>query len=55
MNRLFDGDPMIEKLRREHPLKGPDPKRGESLEKWAERYLDYVRRKHREDNQNGNS
>lgn len=45
-NKLFDNDPIMLKLRDEHPKQGPDPKPGESLEHWAERYMVYIRRKY---------
>lgn len=46
MKKAFDDDPIILKLREEHPKQGPDPLPGESLEDWAERYLVYVRKKY---------
>ena len=46
MNKKFDGDPIIEALRASHPKQGPDPEPGESLDKWAERYMAYVRKKY---------
>ena len=45
MANLLKDDPLMEKLRREHPKSGPDPKPGESLDIWAERYMKYVREK----------
>lgn len=46
MNKKFGGDPIIEALRASHPKQGPDPKPGEPLDQWAERYLEYVRKKY---------
>ena len=46
MNKNFNGDPIIEALRQSHHKQGPDPKPGESLEHWAERYMQYVRKKY---------
>ena len=45
-NKAFDNDPIIMALRQQHPKQGPDPLPGESLEHWAERYLEYVRKKY---------
>lgn len=45
-NSKFDSDPVIIELRKQHPKQGPDPKPGESLDKWAERYMEYVRKKY---------
>ena len=46
MSKVFDDDPLFEDLRKKHPKSGPDPKPGESLDIWAERYIQYVRIKH---------
>lgn len=46
MNKKFDDDPVIMRLRKQHTKQGPDPKPGEPLDKWAERYMEYVRKKY---------
>lgn len=46
MKKVFDDDPIMEKLRAEHPKHGPDPLPGESIDEWAERYMKYVRKKY---------
>ena len=46
MNETIKDDPLMVELRKRHPKSGPDPKRGESLEIWAERYMKYVRDKY---------
>ncbi len=46
MNKDFNNDPIIQDLRKKHKKQGPDPKPGEPLDRWAERYLEYVRKKH---------
>jgi hypothetical protein len=46
MNKDFDNDPIVKALREKHKKQGPDPKPGESLDKWAERYMEYVRKEH---------
>ena len=46
-NKMFDDDPIVLALRKSHPKKGPNPRSGESLEHWAERYLIYVREKYK--------
>ena len=45
-NHKFDNDPIICDLRKRYPKKGPDPKPGEDINKWAERYMEYVRKKY---------
>ena len=45
-NSKFDNDPVIVELRKKHPKQGPDPKPGEPLNEWAERYMEYVRKKY---------
>lgn len=45
-NKNFDDDPVITELRKKHPKQGPDPKRGESIEQWAGRYMEYIRKKY---------
>lgn len=44
--KIFDNDPLIEELRERYPKNGPDPEPGEPLDQWAERYLEYVRKKY---------
>lgn len=46
MNKNFNNDPIIQDLRKKHKKQGPDPKPGEPLNQWAERYLEYVRKKY---------
>lgn len=47
MKKKFgDDDPIIIELRKQHPKQGPDPFPGESLDDWAERYMEYVRKKY---------
>ena len=46
MNKSLKDDPLMVELRKQHPKSGPDPKPGESLDIWAERYMKYVREKH---------
>ena len=46
MNKKFNDDPVIMRLRKQHIKQGPDPKPGETLDIWAERYMKYVREKH---------
>ena len=46
MNKKFDNDPVVIRLREQHPKQGPDPEPGESLDEWAERYMKYVRNKY---------
>ena len=41
-----DLEHIMERLRKEHPKQGPDRKPGESLEHWADRYMEYVRKKY---------
>lgn len=45
-NSKFNNDPVIVELRKKHPKQGPDPKSGEPLNEWAERYMEYVRKKY---------
>ena len=45
-NPKFDNDPVIVALRESHPKQGPDPLPGEPLDQWAERYMEYVRKKY---------
>lgn len=45
-DKRFDDDPLMLELRKKHPKQGPDPKPGEKIEIWAQRYMDYVRKKH---------
>jgi len=47
-NKMFDKDPFMVQLRKDHPKQGPNPRPGESMEHWAERYMVYVREKHKE-------
>ena len=47
MNKMFNGDPIIEDLRKRYPKRGPDPKPNESMEQWAERYMKYADIMHR--------
>ena len=46
-NPKFDNDPIILELREKYPKNGPDPEPGEDINHWAERYLEYVRKKYR--------
>ena len=46
MNKNFNDDPIILALRESHLKQGPDPEPGEPLDKWAERYMEYVRKKY---------
>ena len=46
MSQKLNDEPFIIELRKKHPKQGPDPKPGEPLDKWAERYMEYVRRKY---------
>lgn len=39
-------DPIMIELRKKHPKQGPDPRPGEPLDKWAERYIEYVHKKY---------
>ena len=48
MNKAFNNDPVINQLRKQYPKQGPDPKPGENLDHWAERYLEYVREKYKD-------
>ena len=45
-NKKFDNDPIIVALREKYPKNGPDPMPGESMEHWAERFMNYVRKIH---------
>lgn len=45
MDKTFNHDPLIVELRKRYPKKGPNPHSGESLDHWAERFLEYVRKK----------
>lgn len=44
MKRL-PNDPIIEAMRAKYPKKGPNPKPGEDIDHWAERYLKPLRSK----------
>ena len=44
--QLLKDDPLMAELRERYPKSGPDPLPGESLEDWAERFMDYVRKKY---------
>lgn len=46
MSQKLKDEPFIIELRKKHPKQGPDPKPGEPLDKWAERYMSYVRQKY---------
>lgn len=46
MSQKLNDEPFIIELREKHPKQGPDPKPGEPLDKWAERYMEYVRKKY---------
>lgn len=46
VNKNFDDDPIITELRKKHPKQGPDPKQGEPIDKWAERFMNYIRKKY---------
>ena len=46
MKKSMGNDPIMEKLRHEHPKQGPDPLPGEDLDHWAERYMKNVRKKY---------
>ena len=46
MNKKFDDDPVILTLREQHPKNGPNPEPGEPIDEWAERYMEYVRKKY---------
>lgn len=46
MNPKLKDDPLMIELRKQHPKQGPDPEPGESLDHWAERYMEYVRKKY---------
>lgn len=39
-------DPIIAELRKKHPKQGPDPRPGEPFDKWAERFMNYIRKKY---------
>jgi hypothetical protein len=45
-NKKFDNDPIIVALREKYPKNGPDPMPGETMEHWAERFMNYVRKIH---------
>lgn len=45
MRKVFDDDPIILDLRERYPKRGPNPRPGESLDDWAERFLAYLRKK----------
>lgn len=45
-NHKFDDDPIIRSLRESHPKSGPDPEPGEDINHWAERFMEYVRKKY---------
>lgn len=46
MSNMLKDDPLMERLRKEHPKSGPGPKPGEPLDIWAERFMKYVRQKY---------
>ena len=46
MEKSLNNEPFMVDLRKRHPKQGPDPKPGEPLDKWAERYMAYVRKKY---------
>lgn len=46
MNPKFNDDPLMLELRERYPKQGPDPEPGEPLDHWAERYMEYVRKKY---------
>lgn len=46
MDKKLKNDPIMEKLRKEHPKSGPDPLPKEPLDVWAERYMKYIHEKY---------
>ena len=46
MSKKFDDDPLMIALRQKYPKQGPDSEPGEPLDQWAERYMEYVRKKY---------
>ena len=46
MSAKFDNDPLMLELRKKYPKQGPDPKKGEDLNQWAIRFLEWVKSQH---------